>query len=179
MACSRPESIVLAGELGIGSLNFAAGPEEQLREAVAAYRQAIAASPAPPRRITDAFCVTPAALVLPDDREACALGFQGARYHAEGLATYFFSPTRQVGPPELSTAPLTPAELERAMAARGAPGSALNTVIGDPAAALAAVERFASCGVDELILVMQMGGVPHEAVMRSLRTFAEEVMPRV
>ena len=177
MACSRPESIVLAGELGVGSLNFAAGPQEQLQEAVARYRHAIAGSAVPPRRITEEFCVTPAALVLPDDREACELGFRGARYHAEGLASYFFSPVRQVGAPELSTAPLTPEELERAMASRRAPGSALNTVIGDPAAALEAVRRFADCGVDELILVMQMGGVPHEAVMRSLRTFAEEVMP--
>ena len=65
------------------------------------------------------------------------------------------------------------------MASRGAPGSALNTVIGDPAAAREAVKRFADCCVDELILVMQMGGVPHEAVMRSSRTFAEEVMPSV
>jgi len=29
-------------------------------------------------------------------------------------------------------------------------------------------------GVDELILVMQMGTVPHELILQSLRTFAEE-----
>ncbi len=32
-------------------------------------------------------------------------------------------------------------------------------------------------GVDELILVMQMGTVPHELIMESIRTFAEQVMP--
>ena len=31
--------------------------------------------------------------------------------------------------------------------------------------------------MDELILVMQMGTVPHELILESLRTFAEEVMP--
>lgn len=53
MACSRPESIVVAGELGVGSLNFAAGTEEQLRQNVANYRSAIARSVVPPRRITN------------------------------------------------------------------------------------------------------------------------------
>jgi hypothetical protein len=37
--------------------------------------------------------------------------------------------------------------------------------------------RFVDAGVDELILVMQMGTVRHELVVRSLRTFAEKVMP--
>jgi hypothetical protein len=32
-------------------------------------------------------------------------------------------------------------------------------------------------GVDELILVMQMGTLPQELILESLRTFAEEVMP--
>lgn len=39
------------------------------------------------------------------------------------------------------------------------------------------VQRFADVGVDELLLIMQMGTVPHDTIMRSLRTFAEKVMP--
>ena len=46
-----------------------------------------------------------------------------------------------------------------------------------PEAAKETVARFADIGVDELILVMQMGTVPHELIMQSLRTFAEKVMP--
>jgi alkanesulfonate monooxygenase SsuD/methylene tetrahydromethanopterin reductase-like flavin-dependent oxidoreductase (luciferase family) len=178
MACSRPESIAIAGELGVGSLNFAAATQAQLRESVAAYRAGIARSRVPPRRITNQFCCTPAALVLEDDREACALGFRGARYHQQGLGHYFFSPLRSTGSPGLDTAPLDAASLDRAMAARGRADQPLNTVIGDPEAAADAVARFAEAGVDELILVMQMGTVPQEAVMRSLRLFGEKVMTR-
>jgi len=36
--------------------------------------------------------------------------------------------------------------------------------------------RFKAAGVDELILLMDMGTVPHEIVTESLRTFAEKVM---
>ena len=39
------------------------------------------------------------------------------------------------------------------------------------------VQRFVDVGVDELILVMQTATTPHEVIMESIRTFAEEVMP--
>ncbi len=42
---------------------------------------------------------------------------------------------------------------------------------------MAWLARFVDIGVDELILVMQMGTVPHELIVESMRTFAEKVMP--
>ncbi len=176
-ACSRMESVVLAGSLGVGSLNFSAGTDEYLAEKVQAYRSAIATSTATGRRLNNRFACTPTALVLDDDREACAYGFRGARFFSEGLGTYFFSPTRVVGELDINRNLLTASELDDAMASRTRPGAQLVSVIGDPAAARASVARFAAAGVDELILVMQMGTVPQEIVMRSLRTFAEQVMP--
>ncbi len=178
IACSRPETIVAAGELGVGSLNFAGSTQAQLVDHVAQYRAAITRCPQPPRRVTNQFCCTPAAMVLENDREACAIGFRGARYHQEGLGHYFFSPVRSLGSPEFNTRPLSDDELDRTMAARADPEQPLSTIIGDPVAALESVRRFQEAGVDELIMVMQMGTVPHEAVMRSLRLFGEKVMAR-
>ena len=63
------------------------------------------------------------------------------------------------------------------MASRNTAGSHADAVVGDPASARETVARFRRVGVDELILVMQMGTVPHELVMESLRTFGEQVMP--
>jgi alkanesulfonate monooxygenase SsuD/methylene tetrahydromethanopterin reductase-like flavin-dependent oxidoreductase (luciferase family) len=177
MACSRPESLDVAGALGVGALNFAAGTDVQLTQAVARYRAAIATCPAPARRVTNQYCCTPAALVLDDDREAAAHGFRGARYHQEGLAAYFFSPSLAPGALDISRDPIGEDSLSRLMSERGAESGPLNTVIGDPVRARESVARFAACGVDELILIMQMGTVPHDVVMRSLRTFGEKVMP--
>jgi alkanesulfonate monooxygenase SsuD/methylene tetrahydromethanopterin reductase-like flavin-dependent oxidoreductase (luciferase family) len=176
-ACSRPESVVLAGSLGIGSLNFVAGPDDALAEKVQSYRTAIAAAGTTLRRTNNCFCCTPAALVLADDRRACEHGFRGARFFGEGLATYFFSPSRIVGPLDISREPLAPQRLAEQMAGRSRPGSPLVAVIGDPVAAREAVARFQALDIDELILVMQMGTIPHELVMESIRTFAERVMP--
>jgi alkanesulfonate monooxygenase SsuD/methylene tetrahydromethanopterin reductase-like flavin-dependent oxidoreductase (luciferase family) len=175
VACSRPESVVLAGELGVGSLNFAAGRDDQLDAKVQAYRAAIATAQPVGRQVVNAFCCTPAALVLEDDHRACEIGFRGARYFQESLATYFFSPTRVVGELDIERAPLSARQLAAQMTARD--GGQLNAVIGNPAEAKRSVARFADAGVDELILVMQMGTVTHEVVCESMRVFAEQVMP--
>lgn len=179
VACSRMESVAVAGALGVGSLNFVAGKDEHLHQKVQTYRRAIATARGGPggHRVNERFCCTPATLVLDDDREASAYGFRGARFFAEGLGTYFFSPHRVGGPLDISRDPLTAAELARAMAARSEDGSRLSAIIGDPVAARESVQRFQAAGVDELILVMQMGTVPQAVVLRSLRTFAEKVMP--
>jgi alkanesulfonate monooxygenase SsuD/methylene tetrahydromethanopterin reductase-like flavin-dependent oxidoreductase (luciferase family) len=60
---------------------------------------------------------------------------------------------------------------------RNTPGSQLSALLGDPVAVRESVQRFVDVGVDEVILVMQMGTVPHDLIMESLRTFAEHVMP--
>jgi hypothetical protein len=50
-------------------------------------------------------------------------------------------------------------------------------VIGDPVAARETVSRFEDAGVDELILVMQVGTQPANLVLESIRTFGEKVLP--
>ncbi len=175
-ACSRLESVATAGSLGVGSLNFTAGNDGQLLEKIRVYREAIAGCATTERRTNNYFCCTPACLVLRDDRKACEFGFRGARFFGESLATYFFSPTRIVGSLDITRDPLTPAKLQEQMTKRGQAGSQLTGVMGDPVAARESVSRFQAAGVDELILVMQMGTVPQEIVMESIRVFAEEVM---
>ncbi len=93
------------------------------------------------------------------------------------MARYYLSGTRPIGRLDIPRGFLSDAEIAAARAARNAPGSSVGVIVGDPAAARETVERFADIGVDELLLVMQMGTVPHELVLRSIRTFAEKVMP--
>lgn len=176
-ACSRLDSVVTAGSLGVGSLNFTAGGDDQLHEKIRAYRQAIEGTKLPPSRVNNYFCCTPVCTVLEDDRKACEYGFRGARFFGEGLGTYFYSPSRVVGPLEIQRDPLSPAKLAEQMAKRTQPGAQMTGVIGDPVMARESVARFQAAGVDELILVMQMGTIPHDVVMESIRTFAEQVMP--
>ncbi len=177
VACSRPETVELAGRLGAGSLNFTAGGDAHLKAKVESYRSAIAEAKPPLRAVNNRFCCTPTALVLDDDRQACRYGFRGARFFQESMATYFLSRERVVAPLDVSRDPLTADELSKLMRGRNAPGSALTSVVGDAACAIESVSRFRAAGVDELILVTQMATIPRELILQSLRTFAEKVMP--
>jgi alkanesulfonate monooxygenase SsuD/methylene tetrahydromethanopterin reductase-like flavin-dependent oxidoreductase (luciferase family) len=176
-ACTKPESAVAVGKLGLGALNFAFGNDDYLTEKVRQYRAAVARAAPVGRQKNDWFACTPAALVLPDDRKACQYGLRGARFFADSLASYYLSGSRPVGRLALSRDFFSDGELAEAMEQRNAPGTQVAAIVGDPACARETVARFVDIGVDELILVMQMGTVPHDLIMQSLRTFAEEVMP--
>lgn len=176
-ACSKPDTAAAVGRLGLGALNFAFGSDEYLTDKVREYRAAVAAAKPVGRQRNDWFACTPATLVLKDDAAALRHGTRGARFFLNSMGRYYFSGERPLGELEIPRDDLSDSELDDVRAMRNAPGSPLATIIGDPVAARESVQRFVEVGVDELILVQQMGTVPHALVMESLRTFAEQVMP--
>lgn len=177
-ACSRKASAVLAGEMGVGALNFAVGTAEALREKVDAYRAAVSAAQPEHYGVTNHYACAPLTFCSPDDRQAVELGWRGARFFEQGLATYFMSGTRPLGPLPIPRGPLSTEEIEQKMQSRNSPEEALY-LIGEPARLIDTIHQYADTGVDELILVMQMGTIPLEEVHKSMRVFAESVLPHV
>ena len=119
----------------------------------------------------------PVGLCLADDRKACKYGMRGARFFAEALGSYYFSGKRPTGELPISREFFDDATLDAAMSFRGSPDAPAMNVIGDPEHCKEIVSRFQAAGVDELILVMQAGTIPHELIMESIKTFGEQVMP--
>lgn len=176
-ACTKPDSAAFVGSLGMGALNFAIGSDDYLQQKVDEYRAAVAHAEPAGESVTNHFACTPPALVLDDDREACRHGFRGARFFSESLARYYLGGDRPIGRLPVPRESLPDDQLAAAMALRNTPDDSLNVLCGDPVFAREYVQRFVEIGVDELICVMQMGTIPHELVLRSIRTFAEKVMP--
>lgn len=114
---------------------------------------------------------SPQPTVKPQGVRALALG--GLRRNATAAAE---EGSRLKSIP-VSRGPIDEADLSAAMRNRNKPGSQNVAILGDPVAARESVQRFVDSGVDELILMMQLGTVPHELVMESIRTFGEEVLP--
>jgi alkanesulfonate monooxygenase SsuD/methylene tetrahydromethanopterin reductase-like flavin-dependent oxidoreductase (luciferase family) len=176
-ACTNPKTAELAGSLGLGALNFAAGTDAELTDKVRRYREQHAAAEPDGYQKTERYVCTPTALVLDDDRLACRHGFRGSRFFWEAMQQYYAYKDRPVGRLPIGRDDLDEEELTTLMARRSAADSALTGVIGDPSAARETVARFAAAGVDELAMVMQVGTVPSELVTTSIRLFAEKVMP--
>ena len=167
-----------SGSLGIGSLNFLIGTDEDLTRKVQQYRKAVASL----RRDR---ATRQQSLLLPRRWRWCwpttakpaSMGFAAHASSAKACRPISFRRHRVFGPLDVAREPLPPSRLARADGQSFRRGSPLSAVIGDPVAAREAVSRFRDTGVDELMLVMQMGTVPHEIVMESIRTFADQVMP--
>jgi alkanesulfonate monooxygenase SsuD/methylene tetrahydromethanopterin reductase-like flavin-dependent oxidoreductase (luciferase family) len=176
-ACSNPDTAAAVGRLGLGALNFAFGTDDYLTQKVREYRAAVASAKPMGRQKNDHFACTPAALVLDDDKKACAHGLRGARFFLQSLERYYAGGDRPIGELPIAREFLPDDELESAMALRNEDGAQLAAIVGDPAAAREMVSRFVDVGVDELILIMQMGTLPHELIVESMKTFAEKVMP--
>jgi alkanesulfonate monooxygenase SsuD/methylene tetrahydromethanopterin reductase-like flavin-dependent oxidoreductase (luciferase family) len=176
-ACTKPDSAAAVGKMGLGALNFAIGSDDYLADKVLAYRDAIAVAEPISSRVVNHFACTPPALVLADDRKACEYGFRGARFFAEALGRYYLGAERPIGKLAISREFLDEGNLSAAMENRNRGDNSTNACVGDPSAAREFVQRFVEIGVDELILVMQMGTVPTELVTESIKTFGEQVLP--
>jgi alkanesulfonate monooxygenase SsuD/methylene tetrahydromethanopterin reductase-like flavin-dependent oxidoreductase (luciferase family) len=175
-ACTSPGSAERAAHLGLGALCFSQGTFAALEQQVQAYRDVATRAVPIGVTATQHFACAPAALVLPDDRQACRYGFRGARFFGSALEHYY----KAWQPGAALTAPVDflPEEmLTGAMALRDRDDSSYKVICGDPAFARDYIRRFQALGVDELILVMQMGTVPSELVLESIKTFGEQVLP--
>src|SRR5262249_10352842 len=109
-ACSKPDTAIDVGRMGLGALNFSLGPNSELADHIKAYRQAVRASAPTEYGKTEHFAMTACTLVGPSDREACRHGARGTRFFREGLGYYFFSPSRPIGRMPLSRKDLSESE---------------------------------------------------------------------
>jgi alkanesulfonate monooxygenase SsuD/methylene tetrahydromethanopterin reductase-like flavin-dependent oxidoreductase (luciferase family) len=50
---------------------------------------------------------------------------------------------------------------------------------GTPDDLLEVLQRFKDVGVDQVIVHMQMGGVPHDAIMKTIELMGKEVLPKL
>lgn len=176
-ACSRPEFSEAAGKLGLGVLNFGVYTDEILGENVRKYKEAIAKCNPIHEKVTNHFCCTSSTIVLDDDDKAIKYGLRGAEYFSRSMWNYYSEGERHVGAVKAPKAFPSERAISGFKKQRNAPGTQLSTIIGDPASAIETIKRFEKIGVDEIIFVMQMGTVPHEIIMESIKTVAEKVMP--
>lgn len=193
IACTRRDTVTLAAEWGVGALVMGfAGPEEValLRKA---YDDAWDArtGDAGVSTVTNhhlaALCPT---ITLDDADAAVQIGARGQRFFAESIGHWYAG-----GPPPSEAVDRTSDAVRDAAAARDAyvahlheaaipvgPHSTttfdVDQAYGGPDAAIARVERLAAAGADEVMCLMQMGTVPQEACLETIRLWGEHVIPR-
>jgi len=177
-ACVRKEAVEFMASQGVGALCFAIGDEKALGELVQSYRDAFVDDESRPYQANNHIALTPQAFCLKDDHEACKFGYGGLRFFNQTMGVYYFGKSRRTSVPKfVRRTPPSDEEIAAYINHRGTEDAAGLPVIGDPAYCREVISRYKETGVDEIILVMQLSIAPGEAVLESIRTFGEDVLP--
>lgn len=184
VAATQPSTFVAAGERGLGALcfGFNAPTSGVLEDNIAKYRQALRA------------CTRPVGQFINDQLAAsaiavCAESRAAAMAAAEEAAMFFLVQALQLFSPWYGK-DVKGYEYYTEMASKG--GSALRVgeqqsfaemvesgtfVVGTPDDCVRAVEKYERVGVDQMLLLVQAGRIPHETTMESIRLFGKHIIP--
>ncbi len=191
-AATRAESLADAGARGIGGMVLGFSSAEDTAELNRIYREAFATRD-PARQVgyfPNEYLAVGCPIIVSDDRDrARRIGFRGQRFFAQAIHYWYGGGTK----PEVEelSAEDHAVEVEKVKEATVAylneakiPVTAaatdmynLDHAYGTPADAIAHLERLEAAGADEVLMLMQMGTVPHEAIMETLRHLGETIIP--
>jgi alkanesulfonate monooxygenase SsuD/methylene tetrahydromethanopterin reductase-like flavin-dependent oxidoreductase (luciferase family) len=191
MACTKENTVVTAANYGIGALVLGfAGPDEVLH-LNQIYRKAVADRTGDgfvSTEVNDWFSALCPTIVLDDREEALRIGARGQRFFAEAISHWYGG-----GPP-----PVQDTEDEDNLAAIKADAERMvarlheakipvrpnslatfnpNHAYGNTTDAINYVERLAEGGVDEIMCLIQMGTIPQDVCLETIRRWGETVIP--
>jgi alkanesulfonate monooxygenase SsuD/methylene tetrahydromethanopterin reductase-like flavin-dependent oxidoreductase (luciferase family) len=200
MACTKEATLEMAGSLGVGALALGfAGPDD-IAEKNKVYRAAVARRQ--PGEVAGKFAndhlsaLCPA-IVLDDAARARQVGFSGQRFFMESLnqwsrggpkpepATYGDSEQvlkeqsknleMQFGSELVKMTDAT--ERRDAEQKAGMHLTRQEQAYGTPADCIAYVQRLIDAGADEIMFLIQMGTVPQEVCLETIRNIGTYVLP--
>jgi alkanesulfonate monooxygenase SsuD/methylene tetrahydromethanopterin reductase-like flavin-dependent oxidoreductase (luciferase family) len=192
MACTKHDTVKLAGEWGVGSLVLGfAGPDEvavnrKIYDDTIATRTGEQFVSSVTNDWFSALCPT---IVLDDRLDAQRVGFRGQRFFAESIAHWYGrGPLPQEAELEDADNAGALARAEEAFVAHlheakipigpeMTQNYKLDQAYGDANDAIEYTQRLVDAGADEIMCLVQMGTVPHEACMETIRQWGETVIP--
>ena len=196
IAATRPEIFDWAGRHGIGALALGFGSPQQFAEKNRIYREGIAKRQ--PGDVLGAFAnehlsaLCPA-VVLDDADRAQQIGFRGQRFFFESIGQWRGGPPprredyegddpgtleEQFAKIEATFGSEKITSLSREEMNRiGNSRYEVQQAYGTPETAIRFVEQLIEAGADETMFLLQMGTVPHEVILESIRNIGKHVIP--
>jgi alkanesulfonate monooxygenase SsuD/methylene tetrahydromethanopterin reductase-like flavin-dependent oxidoreductase (luciferase family)/predicted lipid carrier protein YhbT len=193
VACSRRDTIELAGQRGLGALSFSFINPEDAKPWVDTYYERLTSADCVPAglAVNPSFAVVVPFMCHRDEETAIERGIDGAHFFGYSLAHYYVfgrhRPARTSVWDEFERyrhergfardiirATHQPLDIK---ILQGAVGS-LRGAVGTPDQIADLCARYEAAGVDQVIFVAQAGRNRHEHICEALELFAGEVLPR-
>lgn len=191
LACTKRDTVKLAAELGVGALVLGFAGIDEIRILRKIYEEALEVrdgsrfvSPQPNTHFS-ALCPT---IVLDDREQAYRIGARGQRFFAEAIMHWNLgTPAPQAGSEDDDIFEEVEQSRERLVAKISemqipfTPNttSTLNIehAYGNAADAIRYITELRDAGADEIMCIMQMGTVPHEAIMSTIEAYGKTIIP--
>jgi alkanesulfonate monooxygenase SsuD/methylene tetrahydromethanopterin reductase-like flavin-dependent oxidoreductase (luciferase family)/putative sterol carrier protein len=192
VACSRRETILVAGRKGLGALTFAFVEPDEAKPWVDEYYELISSE----QCMAGGFSVNPnVAIVLPmmchkDEQTAIDRGIDGGHFFRYSLAHYYVFGDHRPGITNVwdeFQAKRSQYGLDRGIVKADDSRLSVNLLqqgtgsmrgaIGTPDQIAELIRRYEEVGVDQVIFVMQAGDNKHEHICESLELFGKQVLP--
>jgi len=194
LACTSPETVITAANYGVGALVFAFGGMEEVRVRRQMYDDAIATRTGDELVSTvtnnhlSALCPS---IILDDADQAIGIGARGQRFFTQSTLHWYAAgapePAEDTEDEDNVAFMRQQAKTIRAeLLAKGfefAPGIDpsvaynIDHAYGSPKRAIEYVEGLQDAGADEILVLIQMGTVPHEVCMETIRHWGNTVIP--
>jgi alkanesulfonate monooxygenase SsuD/methylene tetrahydromethanopterin reductase-like flavin-dependent oxidoreductase (luciferase family) len=189
MATTKPDTLAIAGSRGIGALVLGFGGPPDVAQKNAIYREAFR-NRKPENQVgfrpLEHLAALCPAVVLDDRDRARRIGLRGQRFFVESLAHWYNN-----GPPpciddldasehEAALEKMSTARLSAETITTGntyVSSSVAEDAYGDVDNCIRYVQRLIEAGADEILFLFQMGTVPHDVVMETIKNIGERVIP--
>jgi alkanesulfonate monooxygenase SsuD/methylene tetrahydromethanopterin reductase-like flavin-dependent oxidoreductase (luciferase family) len=191
LACTKNETVKLAAEYGIGALVLGFTGPDGVAEMRRMYDDTIANRTGKrfvSSEVNNHFSALCPTIVLDDADAALQIGARGQRFFAEAIAHWYGAgPPPSAGDDTDQSVAITQSK-DRMVAKlheMDIPASPLQTAsftivehaYGNWKDAIAYAERLEEAGADEIMCLIQMGTVPQEACLETIRQWGEHVIP--
>lgn len=194
LACTRESTLNQAGEWGLGALVLGFGGPEDIAAKNKVYRAAVkrrtAESQIPDFPVEHLSALCPA-IVLDDGMKARAIGHRGQRFFTMAI-NHWYNPGGEAPPPVADLEGESDVEFLRKRGEEvvaylnedrigGTQSAGIynpNHAYGTASDAIGYVERLVDAGADEVMFLIQMGTVPQDAALETIRQLGQHVLPR-
>jgi alkanesulfonate monooxygenase SsuD/methylene tetrahydromethanopterin reductase-like flavin-dependent oxidoreductase (luciferase family) len=193
MACTRDDSLVTAGSRGLGALVLGfSGPDEIARKNEI-YREAYKNRKAEdqvgfrPHQHLAALCP---AVILEDKEKARRIGVRGQRFFGESIRFWYAGGDKPSvedldADAQIAQIKKSGEELVAYLGQEKIPIIDATTsnyhieedAYGSVDQAIRYVQRLVDAGADEILFMLQMGAIPHEATMETIRNIGTHLIP--
>lgn len=175
VACTTPDTVALAGRLGLGALIFQFTAPETAAPMVEDYYNALKTECVPiGETVNPNICVVSPLSIHPDREEAIRRGAEGFAFFGRSLRHHYVDGEHKPGVTDVWNR----FQSERAADAGPKDGwSKIPGGVGTADEVRAHLEALEKIGVDQVGFVMQVGNTRHEHICDALKLFAAELMP--